>query len=70
VPAHPCQALAPDAASDLQLYAPGTQRHIAGALKAGASFEEVMEVLKLCFSFGVESLLLGVPILAEEVPNG
>ena len=49
------------------MYAPGTRRHIRGALQAGASMEEVMEVLKLCVVQGVQSLNLGVPILAEEL---
>ena len=30
------------------MYAPGTRRHIKAALKAGATVEEIMEVLKLC----------------------
>ena len=37
-------------ASITHMYAPGTRRHIQGALKAGASMEEIMEVLKLCVS--------------------
>jgi len=54
-------------ASYTHLYAPGTRRHIKGALAAGASVEEVMEVLKLCVVQGVQSCNLGVPILAEEI---
>lgn len=54
-------------ASYTHMYAPGTRRHIRGALQAGASMEEVMEVLKLCVVQGVQSLNLGVPILAEEL---
>jgi alkylhydroperoxidase/carboxymuconolactone decarboxylase family protein YurZ len=53
-------------ASYTHMYAPGTRRHIKGALAAGATMEEVMEVLKLCVSAGVEALHLAVPILAEE----
>ena len=34
-------------ASYTHMYAPGTRRHIKGALKAGATAEEIMEVLKL-----------------------
>jgi alkylhydroperoxidase/carboxymuconolactone decarboxylase family protein YurZ len=34
-------------ASYTHMYAPGTRRHIKGALKAGATMEEIMEVLKL-----------------------
>lgn len=54
-------------ASYTHLYAPGTRRHIKGALQAGATVEEIMEVLKLCVVQGVQSCNLGVPILAEEL---
>jgi alkylhydroperoxidase/carboxymuconolactone decarboxylase family protein YurZ len=54
-------------ASYTHMYAPGTRRHIKGALKAGATMEEVMEVLKLCVVQGVQACNLGVPILAEEL---
>ncbi len=54
-------------ASYTHLYAPGTRRHIKGALAAGATVEEIMEVLKLCVAQGVQSCNLGVPILAEEM---
>jgi len=51
------------------MYAPGTRRHIKGALKAGAPVEKIMEVLKLCVVQGVQACNLGVPILAEELEN-
>ena len=54
-------------ASYTHMYAPGTRRHIKAALKAGASVEEIMEVLKLCVVQGVQACNLGVPILAEEL---
>jgi alkylhydroperoxidase/carboxymuconolactone decarboxylase family protein YurZ len=54
-------------ASFTHMYGPGTRRHIHNALKAGASIEEIMEVLKLCVVQGVQALNLGVPILAEEL---
>lgn len=54
-------------ASFTHMYAPGTRRHIHNALKAGATMEEIMEVLKLCVAQGVQALNLGVPILAEEL---
>jgi alkylhydroperoxidase/carboxymuconolactone decarboxylase family protein YurZ len=54
-------------ASYTHMYAPGTRRHIKAALKAGATMEEVMEVLKLCVVQGVQACNLGVPILAEEL---
>ena len=53
-------------ASVRHMYGPGTRRHIAGALAAGATVGEIMDVLKLCVTFGASSLQLGVPILAEE----
>ena len=49
------------------MYAPGTRRHIRNALKAGATMEEIMEVLKLCVVQGVQACNLAVPILAEEL---
>ncbi len=54
-------------ASYTHMYAPGTRRHIHNALKAGATIEEIMEVLKLCVVQGVQACNLGVPILAEEL---
>ena len=54
-------------ASYTHMYAPGTRRHIRGALAAGATMEEIMEVLKLCVVQGVQACNLGVPILAEEL---
>lgn len=54
-------------ASYTHMYAPGTRRHIQGALKAGATVEEIMEVLKLCVVQGVQACNLGVPILDEEL---
>jgi len=54
-------------ASITHMYAPGTRRHIKSALKLGATMEEIMEVLKLCDSQGIQACNLGVPILAEEL---
>lgn len=54
-------------ASYTHMYAPGTRRHIRNALQAGASMEEIMEVLKLCVAQGVQACNLAVPILAEEL---
>jgi alkylhydroperoxidase/carboxymuconolactone decarboxylase family protein YurZ len=54
-------------ASYTHMYALGTRRHIKGAFKAGATMEEVMEVLKVCVVQGIQSCNLGVPILAEEL---
>jgi alkylhydroperoxidase/carboxymuconolactone decarboxylase family protein YurZ len=52
-------------ASFTHMYAPGTRRHIQNALKAGATTDEIMEVLKLCVSEGVQAFNLGIPILVE-----
>jgi len=54
-------------ASYTHMYAPGTRRHIAAALKLGVTPEEIMEVLKLCVVQGVQACNLGIPILAEEL---
>ena len=56
-------------ASFTHMYAPGTRRHIQNALKAGATVEEIMEVLKLCVAQGVRACNLGVQILAEELAS-
>ncbi len=57
-------------ASIRHMYAPGVRRHIKGSLKAGASPEEIMTVLQICVSMGVESCAKGVPILDEELKRG
>jgi alkylhydroperoxidase/carboxymuconolactone decarboxylase family protein YurZ len=54
-------------ASYTHMYAPGTRRHIRGALAAGATVDEIMAVLELCVVQGVQALNLGLPILAEEL---
>lgn len=51
------------------MFGPGTHRHINRAFEAGATLEEIMEVLKLCVVQGVQACNLGVPILAEELAN-
>src|SRR5215467_1854343 len=56
-------------ASFTPMYAPGTRRHIRNALKAGASVEEIMEVLKLCVVQGVHACNLAVPNLAAELAS-
>lgn len=54
-------------ASFTHMYAPGVRRHIKGALKAGATTEEIMEVLKLCVAQGVQACNMAMPILVEEL---
>ena len=55
-------------ASFTHMYAPGTRRHIKAALKAGATMEEIMEVLKLCVIQGIEAEY-GATILAKELEH-
>jgi alkylhydroperoxidase/carboxymuconolactone decarboxylase family protein YurZ len=54
-------------ASVTHMYAPGTRRHIKAALAAGATPEEIMTVLQICVSVGLESCLRGAALLAEEL---
>jgi alkylhydroperoxidase/carboxymuconolactone decarboxylase family protein YurZ len=56
-------------ASYTHMYGPGTRRHIKAALKAGATLEEIMGVLKLHVVQGVQTLNLGVAILAQELDH-
>jgi alkylhydroperoxidase/carboxymuconolactone decarboxylase family protein YurZ len=44
----------------------GTRRHIRAALKAGASHEEILMVLKMASLLAIHSCRLGAPILLEE----
>lgn len=59
-------AIAVDA-SCTHMYAPGTQRHIAGALDKGATPEEVMAVLEAVAVLGLHSVSLGAPMLVTEM---
>lgn len=54
-------------ASITHMYAPGTRRHVKGALAAGATPEEIMAVLHICVSMGLQATINGVSILAEEL---
>jgi alkylhydroperoxidase/carboxymuconolactone decarboxylase family protein YurZ len=54
-------------ASVTHMYAPGTRRHIQSALKLGATMEEIMAVLKICVSQGMQASNLSIPILVEEL---
>ena len=54
-------------ASFTNMYGSDTRRHIKNALKAGATVEEIVEVLKLGVVLGVQGCNLGVTILAEEL---
>jgi alkylhydroperoxidase/carboxymuconolactone decarboxylase family protein YurZ len=54
-------------ASFTNMYGPGTRRHIKNALRAGATVDEIVEVLKLGVVLGVQACNLGVTILSEEL---
>ena len=53
------------AANSTHLYLPPVRGHIRRALAAGATPEEVMEVLECCATLGIHSMNIGVPILVE-----
>ncbi|MFE1573966.1 carboxymuconolactone decarboxylase family protein [Comamonas odontotermitis] len=53
-------------AATTHLYAPGVRRHIQNALKAGATQEELLEVIQLTTVMGIHSCNMAVPILLEE----
>lgn len=54
-------------AATTHLYAPGVRRHLRNALQAGATVEEILEVIELTTVMGIHSCNLAVPILVEEV---
>jgi alkylhydroperoxidase/carboxymuconolactone decarboxylase family protein YurZ len=56
--------IAVDAAAT-HLYLPGIRQHIRAALKAGATQQEIMEVLELTSTLGIHAMNIGVPILVE-----
>jgi hypothetical protein len=49
------------------LSVPGTRRHIKGTLKAGATMEVIMEVMKHCIVQRAQACNLNGPIFAEEI---
>ncbi len=53
-------------AATTHLYAQGVRRHIANALKAGATREEILETIELVTVMGIHSCNLAIPILCEE----
>lgn len=54
-------------ASTTHLFEKGIQVHLKNALKYGATKEEILEVYQLTSSLGFHSLLMGIPILVEEL---
>lgn len=53
-------------AATTHMYAPGVRRHIANALKAGATKEEILETIQIVTIMGIHSVNMAIPILAEE----
>jgi alkylhydroperoxidase/carboxymuconolactone decarboxylase family protein YurZ len=56
--------VAVDAAAT-HLHTPGVRQHVAAALAAGATPQEVMEVLELTSTLGIHAANIGVPLLVE-----
>lgn len=52
-------------AAATHLYTPGIRRQIRNALAAGASKDEVMEVIALTATLGIHACNIGVPLLLE-----
>ncbi|GAA3326154.1 carboxymuconolactone decarboxylase family protein [Paeniglutamicibacter sulfureus] len=53
------------AAAATHLYGPGTEGHIRGALRAGATEQEIAEVLQLTGTLGIHAHNVGGPILEK-----
>ena len=49
------------------LWSSGARRYIQNALEAGATKEEILEVIQLTSIMGIHSMSMGVPILMEEI---
>ena len=56
--------IAVDAAAT-HMYAPGVRQHIKAAFKAGATPQEIMEVIELTSTLGIHAMNIGVPILVQ-----
>ena len=54
-------------ASTTHLYEPGLKLHIDNAIRHGASQEEILEVIQLTCVLGIDTALLGVPVLLDEL---
>lgn len=52
-------------ASCTHLYAPGVRIHTAAALKAGATLDEIKEILELTSVLGIHAVSCGVPTLVD-----
>jgi len=54
-------------AATTHLHMPGLRNHIRAALRAGATREEILEVIELVSVLGIHSATMGMPVLAEEL---
>jgi alkylhydroperoxidase/carboxymuconolactone decarboxylase family protein YurZ len=54
-------------ASPTHLYETGTRMHIQNALAAGATQDEILEVLELIAQLGIHACTMAIPVLLEEV---
>ncbi len=57
-------------AATTHLYEPGTRRHMQNAIKAGATKEEILEVIQLTTVMGIHSCNLAIPMLMQEFSDG
>ncbi len=57
-------------AATTHLYEPGTRRHMQNAIKAGATKEEILEVIQLTTVMGIHSCNLAIPMLMQEFGDG
>ncbi|GAB7356251.1 hypothetical protein MBLNU459_g7065t1 [Dothideomycetes sp. NU459] len=53
------------AASTTHMHMPGVRAHVKAAIAAGASSDEIMEVIGLTYLVGIHTVTLGAPILLE-----
>ena len=54
-------------ASTTHMFDIGTRGHMANAFQHGATVEELLEVLELATTIGIQSVTVGLPILQEEL---
>lgn len=52
-------------ANATHMYLPGVRQHIKAALAAGATGNEIMEVLEISATLGIHAMNIGVPILIQ-----
>jgi alkylhydroperoxidase/carboxymuconolactone decarboxylase family protein YurZ len=52
-------------ANATHMYLPGVRSHIQAAFRAGATVQEIMEVIECASTLGIHAMNIGVPILTE-----